>query len=320
MREHLLGYLLGALEEGEHRAVSERLERDPQLQSELDRLQDRLDRIGPPDDFEDPPVGLATRTCEFVAAEEVKSRPIPREVGRRWGWSLADVTVAAAVFAAAALLFFPAILNSQYQSELAFCQNNLRQLAEALSYYTETTDGYFPRVPTEGKRSGAGIYAPILVESGMITEPRAFVCPASELARQGEFRVPLPKAIDQMEGPELLAAQSRMGGSYGYNLGYIENGVYRSPRNRGRSTFAIMADAPSEHLQNRASLNHGGRGQNVLFDDWHIQHMTDCASRDFGDAFFTNRQGFVAAGVDANDAVIGGSADSPLLQTVGFDR
>ncbi|MEQ8791457.1 MAG: hypothetical protein RIC55_34660 [Pirellulaceae bacterium] len=326
MREHLLGYLLGALDEDEHVEVSQRLEQDPQLRKQLERLESRLESLGPPDDFEQPPVGLAERTCHFVASQKVELPALPREAPPgnsmgRWNWSIADVSVAAAVFAAAALLFFPAILNSQYQSELAFCQNNLRQLAQALSHYTDTSEGYFPPVSTEGNRGVAGIYGPTLVNNGMLAEPGVLVCPSSELARQGRFEVPTFKEIDGLSGEPLRRAQERMGGSYGYNLGYLEDGRYRVPRHVGRSNFAIMADAPSEFLLgNRISSNHGGRGQNVLFDDWHIEHVSDCKSRDCGDAFYVNRQGVVAAGLDSNDAVIGRSGDSPLLRTLQYGQ
>jgi len=326
MREHLLGYLLGALEDDQHDEVSQRLQHDLQLRTQLRRLENRLETLGPPDDFEEPPVGLAERTCQAIAGHNVNWVPLPRESASapsagRWGWSIADVTVAAAVFVAAALLFFPAILNSRYQSELAFCQNNLRQLAIALSHYTDASDGYFPAVPTEGNRSGAGIYGPTLVNSGMLPDPRVMVCPSSELARQGEFRVPTLEEIDRLRGEPLRQVQARMGGSYGYNLGYLEDGSYRVPRHAGRSHFAIMADAPAEYLGARgASSNHGGRGLNVLFDDFHIEHVSDGKSRDWGDAIFVNRQGVVAAGVDPNDAVIGRSGDSPLLHTLKYGQ
>jgi hypothetical protein len=326
MREHLLGYLLGALEDDEHDEVGQRLQHDPQLRTELERLENRLETLGPPDDFEDPPVGLAERTCHVIATHNVNQLPPARESASlpsagRWGWSIADVTVAAAVFAAAALLFFPTILNSRYQSELAFCQNNLRQLAIALSHYTEVSDGYFPAVSTEGNRGVAGIYAPTLVNSGMLPEPDVVVCPSSDLAREGEFRVPTFEEIDRLRGERLREVQSRMGGSYGYNLGYLEDGRYRVPRHTGRSHFAIMADAPAEYLGARGSSpNHGGRGLNVLFDDFHIEHVSDGRSRDWGDAIFVNRQGVVAAGVDPDDAVIGRSGDSPLIHTLHYGQ
>ena len=57
------------------------------------------------------------------------------------------------------------------------------------------------------------------------------------------------------------------------------------------------------------SLNHGGRGQNVLFHDGHVEF---CVSRLVGgDDIYLNRDMKVAAGVGCSDAVLGSSAPRP---------
>ena len=74
MREHLLGYLLGALDVAEQEAVEQALENDISLRSELDCLAANLEPLRADRQNEDPPVGLASRTCrmvmEFVESEE----------------------------------------------------------------------------------------------------------------------------------------------------------------------------------------------------------------------------------------------------------
>ena len=70
-----------------------------------------------------------------------------------------------------------------------------------------------------------------------------------------------------------------MGGSYGYCIGYVDQGVYQPTRNLGRPGFAIMADAPCEDRPGRQSDNHGGRGQNVLFEDGHVAVPRQLAAR-----------------------------------------
>jgi hypothetical protein len=324
-REHLLGYLLGALEEDERRQFARALDDDPGLQFELRRVEARLELLGPPDEHFEPPVGLAARTSQAVAHRALCVRPSPREAQSRetrssWRVSLADLVVAAGVITAAALLFFPAILNSRYQSELAFCQNNLRRLAVALSNYADASDGYFPRVPTQGNRAIAGVYAPLLTENGWLDDPRAVICPSSELAQQPGFRIPTLGELDRAEDEKLAQIQSLIGGSYGFNLGYLEGGVHSAAKHLGRPTFAIMADAPSEHLRQRISANHGGRGQNVLFDDLHVDFLIDCKAEGCRDAVYLNHHGDAEAGVNRDDAVVGSSATAPLLRAVSFGR
>ena len=70
-REHLLGYLLGALEPTEQEQVEAELDLDPALRAELDRLAGCVGSLGLTDQplqF-DPPAGLAVRTCRYVAAQ-----------------------------------------------------------------------------------------------------------------------------------------------------------------------------------------------------------------------------------------------------------
>ena len=105
-----------------------------------------------------------------------------------------------------------------------------------------------------------------------------------------------------------------MGGSYGYCLGHFRNGAYEGTRNRQRSGFAIVADAPSPDQPGHQSRNHGGRGQNVLFEDGHVVFLTCSKPNDSADDIFVNDAGLVAAGLHENDAVIGPSDASPLVE------
>jgi len=76
MREQLLGYVLGALDEDEHAQVEEALRRDPQLQREVELLHDSLDPLRAGEGAYEPPVGLAARTCQTVETH----RPTPASV------------------------------------------------------------------------------------------------------------------------------------------------------------------------------------------------------------------------------------------------
>jgi hypothetical protein len=211
-----------------------------------------------------------------------------------------DVIVAGGVCAAAAMLFVPAIANSRQQAKLVACQNNLRGLGLSLVRYSRDHDGAFPLVSDSEKLGVSGIYAPLLKEAQLVENDNWFLCPASRLAAETcEFRVPSSQEVLSAEGKQLELMQRRMGGSYGYAFGYVdEQGAYCANVNRNRPRFALLADAPSLHLADRQSANHGGCGQNVLFEDGHVEYLMRCRLAEAGRHF--------------NDAVIAESAATPL--------
>ncbi|MCA9163069.1 MAG: hypothetical protein KDA62_08820, partial [Planctomycetales bacterium] len=72
MREDLLGFLLGALDATERQRIERKLEADPQLREQLEEIRRKLDPLESIRDDEDawenePPFGLADRTCDFVS-------------------------------------------------------------------------------------------------------------------------------------------------------------------------------------------------------------------------------------------------------------
>jgi hypothetical protein len=218
-----------------------------------------------------------------------------------------------------AALVFPALANSRYRSQVTACQNNLRNIGWALCDFSERQGGYFPQVPVSGNRAAAGICGPILVEMGFLADQRSLLCPGSQMARETrDWRVPTLEEIDRAQGTELSLLQRVMGGSYGYPLGYLPDGRHCPPRNEGRVYFALMADAPSLHLEERRSSNHCGRGQNVLFEDGHVAFVIECRAAPRTDALFVNRFGFAEAGADKDDSVIAASYMPPLAAATIF--
>ncbi len=108
-----------------------------------------------------------------------------------------------------------------------------------------------------------------------------------------------------------------MGGSYGYCIGYLDQGVYQPTKNLGRAGFALMADAPREERPDRQSANHGGRGQNVLFEDGHVQFLASSRPAGMTDDIFANDDDLVAAGVHRDDSVIASSGVMPIIYVKG---
>jgi anti-sigma factor RsiW len=323
----LLGYLLGALEDDERAAVEEQLRGSAKLRRRLASLRRQIELLrGASCEFQPPP-GLARRTCHFIAAfaeapsgqpsatAASRATPLPAPVqlpsGGSWRWS--DVSVMAGIMVTAVLLVFPAIQSSRFRARVTACQENLQQLGTALVQYSEHHGKYFPQVPQQGNLAAAGIYAPALLSDGLLDSPQRVLCPGSSLAADRSFQVPSLDQLQAASGRELGRLRSIMGGSYGYSLGYVENGRYVSTCNLSRPTFALMADAPSDTLPGFQSENHGGRGQNVLFEDGHVRFLTSSRPIEDGDDVFVNDTGLVAAGDQRNDSVVAGSAAAPLV-------
>jgi hypothetical protein len=227
--------------------------------------------------------------------------------------SWVDVAVTATIFLAASVLLIPAVSGSRFQARLAVCQDNLRDLGMALTQFSEVNHAYFPRVPTQGKLAQAGIYAPILQDSGLLLDARRVVCPSSELAEFDSFRIPSVKELETAPPGDLDNLSRALGGSYGYNLGHMEKGTYHDTKNLRRDYFGLMADVPDPLQPGRQSTNHGGCGQNILFEDGHVRFIAAPRLTGCFDDFFSNDAGVMAAGVHLNDSVIVPGNTPPII-------
>jgi hypothetical protein len=315
MRDQLIGYLLDALEPAEHEQVQAQLIQDPQLKRELELLSRSLRPLTDREHYQ-PPAGLADRTCAFVArrAGSVSLPQAPAPVTRQW--SMADMVVAAGIFLAASLLFFPAMSQSRFAARVTQCQNNLRNYGMALNNYASFHRGFFPSVSPQGRCSAVGVVTVRLRDLGFLEGEQVVVCPASPLAEEADvFDIPTVAELESASEAQLPALYRRMGGSYGFNLGFVKDGKYYSPRNLHRTRFAVVADSPSGEPPYH-SANHDGCGQNVLFEDGHVQYLTTCRAHGCRDDFYTNDQGVVGPGLHLNDAVIGPSHLKPCLETM----
>jgi len=326
MREDLVGYLCGALEDEEMRAVEAGLA-DPQYGPNLSRDLGMLRRAVAPlacDDVIAPPAGLTERTLAFVAAHasrEPLPMPLPKQtifasrvggdqsVSRRAGAWL-DRAVMAATALAACILVAPLVLDSIRESRELRAKRNLQNVGLALHGYAES-HRFFPSPPDAGPLSRAGLYAPTLVsEQRIVADDGTLICPDSALARRGGFRVPSLDDVRAAVGtPQFEELVETMGGDYGYTLGHRDAAGTLHPNfNRRRAHFPIMADKPDACSEQ--SDNHPDGIHHVLYEDGHVQTVRRHALHAI-DHLFRNRFGQVAAGIDPEDAVIGHSRDQP---------
>lgn len=323
MREDLIGYVLNALDADEQQRIENELAHDPQLREELARVRRCLEPLESAWDETDPPAGLADRTCAAIEEHEQIHGPSPVGLARiraaaglcLRNYSLADCLVLTLVLLIAFTLLMPAIVNSRYQARKLACQQNLTNLGRNLFTYSDLQAGQFPLVPLSGSRSFAGVFAPVLLEHELLdVEQPQLICPGSDLASDvRSWSLPTLAEVDEAVGPRLLYLQDRAGGSYAYCVGYMDAKGLHPVENRGRSQFAILSDAPSFFLPNRRSAHHGGRGQNILYEDGHVAFVTDFVGSN-QDHPWLNDEGYAEAGVDKSDSVLLPSGAKPVVE------
>ncbi len=334
MRERLLDYLFGQLSEKERIAIEGELARDPALRAELARLR-ACTQAGDEVDQLEPPSGLAERTCRYVAEAcgdsaaasggEYRVASAARE-GEAWSqttyWTLTDLALAAGIVLAAAMLLFPALQESRYVARRGQCADNLRALGDVIMAYSRLSGSRYPLLPETGELSFGGSIPMQLVEAGVLNQNLAaqwVTCPASKLAqrtRTGDFAVYVPSTQEFLNanGRRRLLLRELMG-SLAFRAGYRRGDDYVPIRLDYSPRSPIASDAPSLHLTDFQSDNHGGLGLNVLFSDGHVEFISGCTALRCGDKIFLNRANLRGPGCDATDAVLFG-AQEPLYRNV----
>ncbi len=231
---------------------------------------------------------------------------------RPTSWSLSDMLVGVAAVAVLASVLLPAISYSRFNSRINACQDNLRGLGSALlAFSSMNPKGEFPSIPDSPNLRVSGSYALQLKEAGLIEDDRMVLCAGFANKFDRAFRIPVREQIQNASGCQLDHFKRIMGGNFGYSLGYVECNQYHCPSNRGRAHFVLLADMPSQNLDGRRSANHGGRGQNCLFEDGHIEFVSGFAYGE--DPIFVNDIGVVDAGLHCDDSVIAPSHVAPTF-------
>jgi hypothetical protein len=306
MREHLLGFLVGALEPDEHDAVEAELRGSSDLKRALDELRVAAEPLSWDQQHYAPPDGLAARTVDYVSRRKV-AIPIREFGGRTTRWSLQDFAVAASILIAASFLFFPAVSHSRMVARIAQCGNNLRQIGWGLQQYSLYHNGYAPSPSPTGNLASSAAFAPQMVAAGLMPDTRVLRCPESPHNSGKPLAVPTLAQIERAVGKQLQRFHNAMGGDYRGALGYMDDqNQYHPVRHASRPYFALVSDAPSVGRGDHQSGNHGGSGQNVLFEDGHVEFLKTCRCMpaEHPDDIFKNSDGLVAPGHSPDDSVI----------------
>jgi hypothetical protein len=321
MDENLVGYLLKALDDDAQRQVEASLRESPELRSRLELLQRALAPLAADRQAPEPRPGLVLSTLARIAEYQCRklpdAPPPPRSqcvpAGRHW-LRRADALVAALLLIVLGGIGSSFVLHLWRDYGRTACQENLRRIGSGLQSYCEVHDGNFPLVEEKGPHGVAGIFVPVLCDSGMLGPDVSVACPAKE-------RRPMkPRSLQELEelyahDRERFRLEARnLAGGYAYSLGYVDAAGYHGLRRDFGDLFPIVADRLEWEMipmTQANSANHGGAGQNVL----HIGgHVTWCSNRSAGidgDDIFVNRDKKVLAGKGRDDTVLGPGDSSP---------
>lgn len=319
MREDLVGFLIGALEEPEHARVQAALS-DPRdgvaLRRDLDLLRRAVQPLERARDDEPPPAGLASRTLAFVQAQ---TGATPRAVllpaadeptvGHARAWL--DRMVMAAAALAAAVLVGPLLLDAITESRARRAERNLQKISTGLQGYAES-HRFYPTPPDSGPLSRAGLYAPTLVsEHRLVADDGTVLVPGARRGRRKDFHVPSLEELKAAVGtPQFDELVKTMGGDFGYTLGHRDAEGRLVPNlNHRRAHHPIMADAPDPCCEK--SSNHPGGIHYILFEDGRVSRVFLDGLHDDGDHLYRNDDGETSAADDPEDAVIGDSHHQP---------
>ncbi len=301
----LCDYYFGELDSDERARIEQLLAIDPHWQQQWHVLQDIVNGLRESREEYEPPGDLVPRTLQCIerASGEVAILTAVPQHPTRWLDVACGISVAVLMF----LLFFPAVLNSRELSRRSFCQENLRRLGLAMEAYTEQF-GCLPFIPEQGPLSFAGFIPVVLRDIRLIDSDHVVLCPSAPQP-SAVFVLPRVNELLAVHGEQLLRLRQMAGGHFAYNLGVVDGGRYGSARREGRAWFAWASDAPLH--PDRIPPYHGGRGFNVLFEDGRVQFVCSYCAPGTDEHLLRNRRGWIAAGVEKDDVVLGSSQVSP---------
>jgi hypothetical protein len=340
MREQLIRYLLGELDDEERRDLRALLRDNPDLQRELAQLRECFASNQDFDDEPAPPRNLAKRTAMQVAdsdddvLEAMSSRtrtmaaagdPPPGVLG----WSLADLTVAGGVILAVSMLLFPALRESRDGSRRTVCQSNQYQFWVMITKYADNHNDYFPKVrPNEN----VGMFEVALIEAGEdpIELARLLVCPASaeggeiRAGRQGLKILPAREQLLTMTLDEKMNVTFPTSTTYGYRLAQKVGDDYIYPRSGPHGELAfdpLFGDISGDPL-NPMTPNHPGSVIQLIGRNGNLKSFTTSTLPIFGadGDLYHNDLGMVGVGLGAHDLVLAPSNAMLSLELPAFDK
>ena len=244
--------------------------------------------------------------------------------GLRRAFSLIEILVAIGIIGLLMAFLLPALERAREQSNNLRCATNLNQIGLALAGYANDNHGQYPRTrydPAAPLCVGTNAAAPDPFAAG---GPQAndisaavFLLMRTQQLPPKIFNEPYNDEVeDEPEPAKDLSIRSNFT-DYKKNLGYSFANPYPDAAaaaqgyqfvNRFKPAFVLAACLNPGTGPGKNSRNHEGRGQNVLYADYHGEWKitSACGFMDGQpDEIYCNKAGVVwASPVDATDSVL----------------
>jgi len=299
-------FLRGELTEEQKAEVQERLDRDEPFRRLHDDVSHTFQALGLLPEVE-PPQQLVANTLARIHRTRHTDALLAREESRRMApratFSMRELGAVAAALILMAAVFIPSLRQARQMARIGQCASNAGQIGSALMTYASangerlpSADGNHSRwLPADGEEAvsnSSALYK--LVDAGYAS-PLVFQCPAGP---QSSFVV--------QAGMTDFPADKYVGYSYQHSAG-------RTLRSDDpqllpvADRMAILADStpvfPNGHFDRRAvtaraSENHGGAGQNVLYLDMHTAWSDTPEAGVAGDNIFLAKDVYQYRGVE----------------------
>jgi hypothetical protein len=320
MDEHLVGYLLKALDSDTERQVGDYLRASPEGRTRLELLRQALEPLEADKEEIDPPADLHLRTLRRIAEINFGSPqrvppapPMSPAVPISW-WRRADVLVAASLLLICLPLALPLLSSAHRAYKRELCENNLHGLFMALMHYSDAHGGKLPQVGEEPPTNFAGVFVPVLHQEGYLDGVN-LNCPANS------DRAPQPVTLDELK--KLYATDRQryeqmthqLGGCYAFPLGYRDpqGNLHGFQRGVTNAFLPIAADRPpferdgDPGLLEANSQNHGGLGQNILYLNGEVKWAGHRRMGAGEEDIYLNQRGQLKPGINDCDPVLAAS-------------
>ncbi|MCA9129941.1 MAG: hypothetical protein KDB22_22795 [Planctomycetales bacterium] len=333
--EELIAYLLGDTTLSQKSRIEQALIQDPTIADRLKHLRfvvglvDSLSLEEPGNLFEPPP-DLVESTMARIDSEVGSSLPdamvrlSPAHTTPLTRISWLDSSVLCVCIATICCLILPAVVRARYDARKAHCAQKIRFVGDNLVNHAMLDPaGRFPHVAVSGPEAFAGVYVVDLNQGSDDLIPISRLrCPSLfDSDRRTDFVLPKVSgrsALYRMSPEQLSLFQETIGGDYAYSLGVLEEERIVAPKFDGRSTFAILADAPvisSVGELRDAYPAHGGRGMNVFYEDGRVVFISSRAFENGCNSFddpFRNIRNTHEVGLTPQDASLAPSSFPPV--------
>jgi prepilin-type N-terminal cleavage/methylation domain-containing protein len=219
---------------------------------------------------------------------------------RTMGFTLVELLVVIGIIALLISILLPALNAAKERANRVKCASNLRQIGQGMMLYANDNKGQYPRTRYTPGTALKAFTKPAILDPFLTTGPDINDCTASMflLVRQADLNPEVftcPSSNQDKDTLNNIQAASRSNFTTSENLSYSLANPYPSTNaitlgykyNSSQvADFAIAADrnecgartasgdptkATSIQIKNMNSKNHETEGQNVMFNDGHVE-------------------------------------------------